>query len=34
MSFVGSTIIYAYMQAVGLINDHMSGCYLTPKKRK
>lgn len=28
MSFVGSTIIYAYMQAVGLVNDHVKGCYL------
>lgn len=27
MSFVGSTIIYAYMQAVGLVNDHTSGCF-------
>jgi DNA-3-methyladenine glycosylase I len=27
MTFVGSTIIYAYMQAVGLVNDHMPGCY-------
>ncbi len=26
--FVGSTIIYAYLQAVGLINDHTAGCYL------
>jgi DNA-3-methyladenine glycosylase I len=25
--FVGSTIVYAYMQAVGLVNDHMPGCY-------
>lgn len=24
--FVGSTIIYAYMQAVGLVNDHLPGC--------
>lgn len=32
MSFVGSTIIYAYMQAVGLVNDHTSGCFLAPKK--
>lgn len=31
MSFVGSTIIYAYMQAVGLVNDHMTGCYLRKK---
>lgn len=28
MSFVGSTIIYAYMQAVGLVNDHMADCFL------
>lgn len=27
MSFVGSTIIYAYMQAVGLVNDHLAGCW-------
>jgi DNA-3-methyladenine glycosylase I len=26
MTFVGSTIIYAYMQAVGLVNDHLTGC--------
>ncbi len=28
LTFVGSTIMYAYMQAVGLVNDHMVGCYL------
>ncbi|MEP3224866.1 MAG: DNA-3-methyladenine glycosylase I [Parasphingorhabdus sp.] len=27
MSFVGSTIIYAYMQAVGLVDDHLAGCW-------
>jgi DNA-3-methyladenine glycosylase I len=27
MSFVGSTIIYAYMQAVGLVNDHTIDCF-------
>lgn len=27
MNFVGSTIIYAYMQAVGLVNDHLVGCW-------
>ena len=27
MTFVGSTIIYAYMQAVGLVNDHVSACF-------
>jgi DNA-3-methyladenine glycosylase I len=25
--FVGSTICYAYMQAVGMVNDHEVGCY-------
>lgn len=28
MSFVGSTIIYSYMQAVGLVNDHLNGCWV------
>jgi DNA-3-methyladenine glycosylase I len=27
MTFVGSTIIYAFMQAVGLVNDHLQGCF-------
>lgn len=27
MSFVGSTIIYAHMQAVGLVNDHTTDCF-------
>ena len=26
-SFVGSTIIYAYMQAMGLVNDHTLKCF-------
>ena len=26
MSFVGSTIIYAYLQAVGIVNDHLIDC--------
>jgi len=25
--FVGSTIIYAYMQAVGMVNDHLVDCF-------
>ena len=25
--FVGSTVIYAYMQAIGLVNDHTSDCF-------
>ena len=27
MNFVGSTIIYAFMQAVGMVNDHTIGCF-------
>ncbi len=26
-SFVGSTIIYAHMQAVGMVNDHLVSCF-------
>jgi len=25
--FVGSTICYAFMQATGMVNDHVVGCY-------
>jgi DNA-3-methyladenine glycosylase I len=25
--FVGSTIVYAYMQATGLVNDHLISCF-------
>ena len=25
--FVGSTICYAFMQAVGMVNDHVTGCF-------
>ncbi len=27
MKFVGSTIIYAYMQAIGMVNDHPVDCW-------
>lgn len=30
--FVGPTICYAFMQAVGMVNDHTSDCYLYGKK--
>jgi len=26
-NFVGPTIVYAFMQATGLVNDHLTGCY-------
>jgi DNA-3-methyladenine glycosylase I len=32
-SFVGSTIIYALMQATGLVNDHMVDCFRYQKLR-
>ena len=25
--FCGPTIVYAFMQAVGMVNDHLVGCY-------
>lgn len=34
MRFVGPTIIYAYMQAVGLVNDHTTGCFLHPNNQE
>ena len=27
-SFVGPTTVYAFMQAMGLVNDHLEGCYV------
>jgi DNA-3-methyladenine glycosylase I len=30
--FVGSTICYAFMQACGLVNDHVASCFLAPKR--
>jgi DNA-3-methyladenine glycosylase I len=26
-TFVGSTIMYAYMQSVGMVNDHLTSCF-------
>lgn len=31
--FVGSTICYAFMQACGMVNDHIADCHLAPRKR-
>jgi len=30
--FVGTTILYAYLQAVGVVNDHSSDCFLHRKR--
>lgn len=27
MTFIGSTIMYAFMQAVGMVNDHVKSCW-------
>jgi DNA-3-methyladenine glycosylase I len=29
-SFVGPTTVYAFMQAMGLVNDHLVGCLARP----
>ena len=29
--FVGPTIVYAWMQAVGIVNDHDTGCFRRPR---
>lgn len=34
MSFVGSTIMYAYMQAVGMVNDHVASCFRYKEVKK
>ena len=34
--FVGPAIVYAWMQAVGIVNDHETHCFrrnVTPKRR-
>ena len=31
-SFVGSTIIYAFMQGIGIVNDHVDGCWRRSKR--
>ncbi|GLY11652.1 DNA-3-methyladenine glycosylase I [Bacillus badius] len=33
-SFVGSTICYSYMQAVGMINDHTIECFCHPSHQR
>ena len=30
-SFVGPTIVYAFMQAVGMVNDHAADCFRQPE---
>lgn len=32
--FVGPTIVYAFMQAVGMVNDHLTTCHCHPDYKK
>lgn len=34
MTFVGTTIIYAYMQGIGMVNDHSVDCFCYKKLKK
>ena len=33
-TFVGPTTVYAFMQAMGLVNDHLEGCHVRPAVEK
>jgi DNA-3-methyladenine glycosylase I len=33
-TFVGSTICYAFMQAVGMVNDHAADCFRYKQLRR
>ena len=30
MKFMGTTIVYSFLQAVGIVNSHEKGCFLSP----
>lgn len=32
--FVGSTIVYAYLQAVGVVDDHVDDCFRSARRRR
>lgn len=33
-TFVGPTTVYAFMQAMGLVNDHVEGCFARERARR
>ena len=33
-TFVGPTTVYAFMQAMGMVNDHAEGCVVRPRAAK
>ncbi|MCL6461843.1 MAG: DNA-3-methyladenine glycosylase I, partial [Flavobacterium micromati] len=32
--FVGSTVVYAFLQAVGVVDDHVTDCWKAPRPPK
>jgi DNA-3-methyladenine glycosylase I len=32
--FVGSTIVYAYLQAVGVVDDHAAACWKNARRAR
>lgn len=34
MCFVGPVVMYAFMQAVGLVNDHLEGCWCVQERKR
>lgn len=34
MNFIGSTIMYAYLQSIGMVNDHMVSCFRNKQVKK
>jgi DNA-3-methyladenine glycosylase I len=33
-TFVGPTTVYAFMQAMGIVNDHLDGCWVRPRAER
>lgn len=33
LNFVGPTIIYAYMQSIGMVDDHVESCFVRAKEK-
>nr|MDJ0974899.1 DNA-3-methyladenine glycosylase I [Planctomycetota bacterium] len=33
-TYVGPTTVYAFMQAMGLVNDHLEGCHVRAEVEK
>ncbi len=33
-TFVGPTTVYAFMQAMGLVNDHLDGCWVRDRAER